>query len=143
MKVENCKMIKFPKIIDERGNLTFVEEENHIPYKIKRVYMIYDVPGGEKRGSHAYKELEEVIISLSGSFDLVVDDGENTKTFTLNRSYYGVYVPNGLWRTLQNFSTNALCLVLASTEYNEDDYIRNYDDFIKFNKIYDNKENNI
>jgi len=143
MKIENCRMMEFPQIIDERGNLTFVEEENHIPYKIKRVYLIYDVPGGEKRGSHAYKELEEVIISLSGSFDLVVDDGENTKTFTLNRSYYGVYVPKGLWRTLQNFSTNALCLVLASTAYNEEDYIRNYDDFIKFNKKYDNKENNI
>lgn len=143
MHIKDIKYMKFPKIIDERGNLTFVEEENHIPYKIKRVYMIYDVPGGEKRGSHAYKELEEVIISLSGSFDLVVDDGENTKTFTLNRSYYGVYVPKGLWRTLQNFSTNALCLVLASTAYNEEDYIRNYDDFIKFNKTYDNKENNI
>ena len=120
MHIKDIKYMKFPKIIDERGNLTFVEEENHIPYKIKRVYMIYDVPGGEKRGSHAYKELEEVIIYLSGSFDLVVDDGENTKTFTLNRSYYGVYVPKGLWRTLQNFSTNALCLVLASTAYNEE-----------------------
>lgn len=143
MKVVDTKEIKLPKILDDRGNLTFIEGEKHIPYKIKRIYMIYDVPGGEKRGSHAYKELEEVIISLSGSFDLVVEDGENTKTFTLNRSYYGVYVPKGLWRTLQNFSTNALCLVLASTEYNEEDYIRNYDDFIKFNIANDEEDNNI
>lgn len=134
MKVGDIKFIQLPKIMDERGNLTFVEGENHIPFKIKRTYMIYDVPGGEIRGSHAYKELDEVIISLSGCFDLVVSDGVDTQTFTLNRSYNAVYVPHGLWRTLQNFSTNALSLVLASTEYNEDDYIRDYKDFISFNK---------
>lgn len=134
MKLSDVQLIQLPKIMDERGNLTFVEGENHIPFKIKRTYMIYDVPGGEIRGSHAYKELDEVIISLSGCFDLVVSDGIETRTFTLNRSYNAVYVPHGLWRTLQNFSTNALSLVLASTEYNEDDYIRDYNDFISFNQ---------
>lgn len=134
MKLSDIKVIQLPKIIDERGNLTFVEGESHIPFKIKRTYMIYDVPGGEIRGSHAYKELDEVIISLSGCFDLVVDDGQIVKTFTLNRSYNAIYVPHGLWRTLQNFSTNALCLVLASTEYNELDYIRDYNDFITVNQ---------
>lgn len=134
MTIADIKIIQLPKIIDERGNLTFVEGMNHIPFKIKRTYMIYDVPGGEIRGSHSYKELDEVIISLSGCFDLVVDDGKETKTFTLNRSYNAIFVPHGLWRTLQNFSTNSLCLVLASTEYNENDYIRNYNDFIAFNQ---------
>ena len=134
MRIEDIKEIQLPKIIDERGNLTFVEGNNHIPFKISRTYMIYDVPGGEIRGSHAYKELDEVIISLSGCFDLVVDDGFETKEYTLNRSYNAVYVPHGLWRTLHNFSTNALCLVLASTDYNEADYIRNYDDFLAFNQ---------
>lgn len=134
MTINDIKIIELPKIMDERGNLTFVEGENHIPFKIKRTYMIYDVPGGEIRGSHAYKMLDEVIISLSGCFDLVVSDGNNTKIFTLNRSYNAIYVPHGLWRTLQNFSTNALALVLASTDYNEDDYIRDYNEFIKFNK---------
>jgi dTDP-4-dehydrorhamnose 3,5-epimerase-like enzyme len=134
MKISDVQIIQLPKIMDERGNLTFIEGENHVPFKIRRTYMIYDVPGGEIRGSHAYKELDEVIISLSGCFDLVVSDGIDTKTFTLNRSYNAVYVPHGLWRTLQNFSTNALSLVLASTEYNEDDYIRNYNDFISFNQ---------
>lgn len=134
MTLDDIRQIQLPKIMDERGNLTFVEGENHIPFKIKRTYMIYDVPGGEIRGSHAYKELDEVIISLSGCFDLVVSDGVETRTFTLNRSYNAVYVPHGLWRTLQNFSTNALSLVLASTEYNEDDYIRDYNDFISFNQ---------
>ena len=133
MTLDDIRIIQLPKIMDERGNLTFVEGENHIPFKIKRTYMIYDVPGGEIRGSHAYKELDEVIISLSGCFDLVIDDGVETKTFTLNRSYNAVYVPHGLWRTLQNFSTNALSLVLASADYNEDDYIREYNDFLAFN----------
>jgi dTDP-4-dehydrorhamnose 3,5-epimerase-like enzyme len=130
MTINDIKVIQLPKIIDERGNLTFLEGENHIPFKIKRTYMIYDVPGGEIRGSHAYKELDEVIIALSGCFDLVIDDGKKTIVFTLNRSYNAIYVPHGLWRTLQNFSTNSLCMVLASTDYNEDDYIRNYDEFL-------------
>ena len=135
MKVSNIKEIQLPKFLDERGNLTFIESKNHIPFEIKRIYMIYDVPGGEIRGSHAYKTQDEVIVSLSGCFDLIVQDGFETKTFTLNRSYNAVYVPHGLWRTLQNFSTNALCLVLASTEYDEYDYIRDYEQFLIFNQI--------
>ena len=133
MRISSIKEIQLPKIMDERGNLTFAESSRHIPFDIKRIYMIYDVPGGEIRGSHAYKELDEVIIALSGCFDLVVQDGIETKTYTLNRSYNAVYVPHGLWRTLQNFSTNSLCLVLASTEYDESDYFRNYDDFLTLN----------
>lgn len=133
MTTDDVKIINLPKIEDERGNLSFIEGNNHIPFKIKRTYMIYDVPGGEIRGSHAYKRLDEVIVSLSGCFDLVVEDGKDKKTFTLNRSYNAILVPHGLWRTLVNFSTNALCLVLASTEYDESDYILNYEDFIKYN----------
>lgn len=134
MKIDDIKFIELPKFMDERGNLTFVEGENHIPFSIKRTYMIYDVPGGEIRGSHAYKELDEVIIALSGAFDIVVEDGNDKVVLTLNRSYNAYYVPHGLWRTLQNFSTNALCLVLASTDFNEEDYIRDYDEFLKFNR---------
>lgn len=134
MNLDEIKLIELPKIMDDRGNLTFIEGLNHIPFKIKRTYMIYDVPGGEIRGSHAYKKLDEVIIALSGSFDLVVEDGLDVQTYTLNRSYNAIYVPHGLWRTLQNFSTNALCLVLASTDYDENDYIRDYEDFLNFNK---------
>lgn len=134
MKLDKIELIQLPKIMDERGNLTFLEGEKHIPFKIKRTYMIYDVPGGEIRGSHAYKELDEVIIALSGCFDLLVDDGDKTKVYTLNRSYNAIYVPHGLWRTLQNFSTNALCLVLASTDYDEEDYIRDYEEFLNYNK---------
>lgn len=135
MNISSVKQILLPKIMDERGNLTFIEGDNHIPFKIKRTYMIYDVPGGEKRGSHAYKELDEVIVSLSGSFDLVVSDGIEIITYTLNRSYNAIYVPHGLWRTLENFSTNSLCLVLASTDYNEEDYIRDFNEFIKLNNL--------
>jgi len=130
--LSRVKIIELPKITDDRGNLTFVEENNHIPFEIKRVYFIYDVPGGEARGGHAYKELEEVFIAISGSFDLNLDDGRQKKIISLNRSYNAVYVPKGLWRKLDNFSTNSLCLVLASTAYNEDDYIRNYDNFLKY-----------
>ncbi len=133
MKVADIEILQLPKIEDERGNLTFLESENHVPFKIKRTYMIYDVPGGEIRGSHAYKKLDEVIVALSGSFDVVVDDGAATRTITLNRSYNAAYIPHGLWRTLQNFSTNSLCLVLASTEYDEEDYIRDYNDFLRYN----------
>ena len=128
--MQNVKIIQLPKIPDDRGNLTFIESENHIPFKIKRTYWIYDVPGGQKRGGHAYKKLQEFIIALSGSFDVVIDDGKNKKVFTLNRSYYGLYVPNMLWRTMENFSTNALCLNLASEHYSENDYLRNYDEFL-------------
>ena len=119
-----------PKILDKRGNLSVIEEFKNIPFKIARTYWIYDVPGGEKRGGHAYRENEEFIVALSGSFDVVVDDGKNRKIFSLNRSYYGLYVPQGVWREMNNFSTNSLALVLASTPYNVEDYIYNYQTFL-------------
>ncbi|MBI9066054.1 MAG: WxcM-like domain-containing protein [Salinivirgaceae bacterium] len=109
-----AKIIQLPKILDDRGNLTFIEGENHIPFKIARTYWIYDVPGGEKRGGHAYKELYELVVALSGSFDVVLDNGKEKQTFSLNRSYYGLYVPKLMWRQVENFSTNALALILAS-----------------------------
>ena len=125
-------IINLPKIEDERGNLTFIEEEKHIPFKIKRVYWIYDVPGGQKRGGHAFKEQQEFIVALSGSFDVVVDNGTEQQTFSLNRSYYGLYIPNGLWREMNNFSTNSLALVLSSTEFSEEDYIRDYKNYLQW-----------
>ncbi len=125
------RIIDLPKIEDPRGNLTFIEENNHIPFAIKRVYWIYDVPGGQFRGSHAYKELHEFIVALSGSFDVILDDGKEKRRFHLNRSYYGLYMPNLIWRSLENFSTNALCLILASTHYSKDEYIRDYNVFLK------------
>ena len=130
--IDRMKIIDLPKIEDPRGNLSFIEEEINIPFKINRVYWIYDVPGGQFRGSHAYKELHEFIIALSGSFDVLLDDGKIKKKFSLNRSYYGLYVPNLIWRSLENFSTNALCLILASKHYSADDYIRDYNEFLKF-----------
>jgi dTDP-4-dehydrorhamnose 3,5-epimerase-like enzyme len=135
MSLDNVRIIELPKILDERGNLTFIEGNNHIPFKIERSYMIYDVPGGETRGGHAYMELNEFIVALSGSFDVVLDDGNEKRTYSLNRSYYGLYVPKMIWRSLENFSTNALCMILASEKYNEDDYLRDYDLFK--NKIND------
>ena len=140
-------IIDLPKILDTRGNLSFVEENKHIPFKIERTYWIYDVPGGEKRGGHAYKNNQEFIIALSGSFDVVLDDGKEKNTFSLNRSYYGLYVPKGMWRQMLNFSTNSLALVLASTIYDEKDYIREYDVFLseqvkmKSKKLKDNQTN--
>ncbi len=130
--IEGVKVINLPKVEDPRGNLTFIEEENHIPFKIKRVYWIYDVPGGQKRGGHAFKEQQEFIVALSGSFDVVVDNGTEQQTFSLNRSYYGLYIPNGLWREMNNFSTNSLALVLSSTEFSEEDYIRDYQNYLKW-----------
>ena len=127
--MEKPKIIELPKILDDRGNLTFIEGENHIPFKIERTYWIYDVPGGEKRGGHAYKELYELVIALSGSFDVVLDNGKEKKTFSLNRSYYGLYIPKMMWRQVENFSTNALALILASDKYDENDYIRDYEQF--------------
>lgn len=125
-----ARIIKLPKIMDNRGNLSFVEERNHIPFKIERSFWIYDVPGGEERGGHAYRETEEFIIALSGSFDVVLDDGKgNVQSFQLNRSYYGLYVPKMMWRQMTNFSTNSVALVLASTLYDAKDYIRDYDVF--------------
>ena len=123
------KLIQLPKFLDTRGNLSFVEEYKHIPFKIERTYWIYDVPGGEARGGHAYKENQEFIVALSGSFDVVLDDGKNKKVYSLNRSYYGLYVPQGIWREMVNFSTNSLALVLSSTPYNPEDYIYDYQEF--------------
>ncbi|MDR0614006.1 MAG: FdtA/QdtA family cupin domain-containing protein [Dysgonamonadaceae bacterium] len=124
------QIIQLPKILDRRGNLSFIEAGNHIPFEIKRTYWIYDVPGGEVRGGHAYRENQEFIVALSGSFDVLLDDGKEQKVFPLNRSYYGLYVPKSIWRQMRNFSTNSLALVLASTVYNENDYIRNYEEFL-------------
>lgn len=129
--VEDVKIIELPKFLDARGNLSFAEQLNHIPFEIKRTYWIYDVPGGEERGGHAFKENQEFIVALSGAFDVVVDDGRQKKTFALNRSYYGLYVPAGLWRSMENFSTNSLALEFGSKHYDEDDYIREYDEFQK------------
>jgi hypothetical protein len=129
MTLNNVQLINLPKFLDERGNLSFIEGGNHIPFKIERTYMIYDVPGGEIRGGHAYKELHEFIVALSGSFDVVLDDGNEKRTYSLNRSYYGLYVPKMIWRSLENFSTNSLCMILASEKYKEDDYLRDYDEF--------------
>ncbi|MBS7197127.1 MAG: WxcM-like domain-containing protein [Bacteroidales bacterium] len=129
MDMESVKIVELPKFLDERGNLSFVEQERHIPFKIARSYWIYDVPGGEIRGGHAYKKNEELIIALSGSFDVVLDDGQERQIFSLNRSYYGLYVPNGIWRQMENFSTNSLALVLASTPFDASDYIHDYDMF--------------
>jgi hypothetical protein len=124
-------IINIPKIIDQRGNLSFVESQKHIPFSIKRVYWIYDVPGGEIRGSHAFKDSMEFIIALSGSFDVLLHDGKHEQRYPMNRSYYGLYVPNMSWRSLENFSTNSLAIVLASTPYNAEDYIREFDYFKK------------
>lgn len=131
MTVEDVRIIELPKFLDARGNLSFAEQNNHIPFEIKRTYWIYDVPGGEERGGHAFKKNQEVVIAISGSFDIVVDDGCRKKTFTLNRSYYGLYVPACLWREMVNFSTNSLALEFGSEHYNEDDYIRDYGDFLQ------------
>lgn len=130
--MEQAKIKQLTKISDPRGNLSVIEEMKDIPFKIERTYWIYDVPGGEKRGGHAYKENEEFIVALSGSFDVVLDNGIEKTIFSLNRSYNGLYVPKGLWREMENFSTNSLALVLSSTKYNPNDYIREYDEFLKF-----------
>lgn len=129
--LSDVKLINLPRIEDPRGNLSFIEEEKHTAFKIERAYWIYDVPGGQVRGGHAFKKQEELIIAISGSFDVMVDDGLSRKTFSLNRSYYGLYLPSGLWRQMENFSTNSLALVLTSTIYSEDDYIREYPVFLK------------
>ena len=134
MSLNEARIIELPKIMDPRGNLSFVEQLNHIPFEIKRTYWIYDVPGGEARGGHAFRRNEEFIIALSGSFDVVVDDGSHKQTFQLNRSYYGLYIPNGLWRSIVNFSTNSLALEFGSIHYDSDDYIRDYDEFLKLKR---------
>lgn len=127
-------IVSLPKFLDARGNLSFVEQLNHIPFVIKRTYWIYDVPGGESRGGHAFHRNEEFIIALSGAFDVVVDDGKNKQRYTLNRSYYGLYVPAGWWREIENFSTNSLALEFGSMHYDESDYVREYDNFLKLKK---------
>lgn len=130
MSVHNCKIIELPKISDPRGNLSFIDGGQHIPFEIKRVYYLYDVPGGSDRGSHAHKRLQQFIVAMSGSFDVVLDDGKEKKRFHLNRSYYGLYVCPMMWRDLDNFSSGAVCMVLASTHYNAADYIRDYSKFL-------------
>lgn len=134
MTINDAKIIELPKFLDARGNLSFAEQNNHIPFEIKRTYWVYDVPGGEARGGHAFRQNQEFIIALSGSFDVVVDDGKNKKVFNLNRSYYGLYIPKGLWRTMENFSTNSLALEFGSMHYDETDYVYDYDDFFKLKK---------
>ena len=132
--IEDIRVIELPKFLDARGNLSFAENYKQIPFEIKRTYWIYDVPGGEDRGGHAFKENQEMVIALSGSFDVVVDDGFSRKTFPLNRPYYGIYIPQGLWRTMENFSTNSLALEFGSVAYSADDYIRDYSEFLKLKK---------
>lgn len=134
--VSACRLFSLPKILDHRGNLSFIEGGRHIPFVIQRTYWVYDVPGGESRGGHAYRELQEFFIALSGSFDVVLDDGTDRKVVSLNRSYFGLYVPNMIWRHLENFATNSVCLVLASTPYSQEDYIRDYETYRKENAIF-------
>jgi dTDP-4-dehydrorhamnose 3,5-epimerase-like enzyme len=131
MSQEKPAIIQLPKILDKRGNLSFFENEKQLPFALQRVYWIYDVPGGEMRGGHAYKELQEFIVALSGSFDVVLHDGRQEHRFTLNRSYYGLYVPKMIWRSIENFSTNSLALIAANGAYNEQDYIRDFPQFIQ------------
>ena len=132
--IEKVKIIDLPKILDPRGNLSFLESNNHVPFEIKRTYWIYDVPGGEIRGSHAFKKSHEFIIALSGSFDVVLNDGKKEVKYSLNRSYYGLYVPNMLWRRVENFSTNSLALIVSSIPYDQNDYIRNFNEYKKLNE---------
>jgi dTDP-4-dehydrorhamnose 3,5-epimerase-like enzyme len=133
--LDACRIIDLPKITDARGNLTFVEGGQHIPFEIKRTYYLYDVPGGAERGGHAHKGLHQLIIAISGAFDIVLDDGRQKKRYHLNRSYFGLYVCPMIWREMDNFSSGAVCLVLASNLYDEADYYRNYKEFITANKI--------
>jgi hypothetical protein len=131
MNVKNCKIIDLPKINDPRGNLTFIESEKHIPFDIKRVFYLYDVPGGEKRAGHALKRCHQLLIAASGSFDVILDDGSQKMRQHLNRSYYGFYIPPLTWREIDNFSSGSVCLVLASEFYDESDYYRTYEEFLK------------
>jgi dTDP-4-dehydrorhamnose 3,5-epimerase-like enzyme len=129
LSVDDCKLLELPVIHNEQGNLTFIEEQRHVPFPIARVYYLYDVPGGATRGGHAHRQLEQLIVAIAGSFDVVVDDGAGRRTITLNRSRIGLYVPSMIWRELVNFSSGSVCVVLASAYYDEADYFRDYDDF--------------
>jgi hypothetical protein len=131
VSLEKCKIVEFPKITDPRGNLTFLEGRRHTPFPIERVYYLYDVPGGAERGGHAHLALQQMIIAMSGSFDVILDDGNGRRRVHLNRSYYGLYVCPMIWRELDNFSSGSVCLVLASNTYSESDYIRDYDAFLQ------------
>ncbi|HML05234.1 MAG TPA: FdtA/QdtA family cupin domain-containing protein [Methanobacterium sp.] len=128
-QISKCKLVYLPKVEDVRGNLTFIESNEHVPFPIQRVYYLYDIPGGESRGGHAHKDLEQFIIAANGSFDVVLDDGHNKERYHLNRSYYGLYIPNLIWRELDNFSSGSVCLVLASKPFEEEDYIRDHEVF--------------
>ncbi len=129
MVLELAKIIELPKITDLRGNLSFLENDTHIPFIIQRAYWIYDVPGGETRGGHAFKTQQEFIVALSGSFEVVLSDGKSEKVFQLNRSYYGLYVPKMIWRSMRNFSTNSLALIVSDKMYSEEDYIRDFEQY--------------
>lgn len=131
MSLEKCRIIELPRIMDRRGNLTFIEGNDHVPFDIKRVYYLYDVPGGEKRGGHAHTSLQQFIIAASGSFDVILDDGNESKRFHLNRSYYALYIPTMIWRELDNFSSGSVCVVLASEHFEEEDYVRDYNNYKK------------
>lgn len=136
MTIEKCKIINLPKISNELGNLTFIQGGHEIPFQIKRSYYLYDIPGGSTRGSHAHIKLEQFIIAISGSFDIILNDGKNEKRFHMNRSYYGLYLSPLMWRTLDNFSSGSVCMVLASEIYDESDYIRDYNKFKKYTQYY-------
>lgn len=135
MDINDCRIIDFPKITDARGNLSFIEENKHIPFPIKRVYYLYDVPSGATRGGHAHKKLHQMVIALSGSFDIIVDDGRDRKLFFLNRPHYGLHIPPGIWREIENFSSNSVALAIVSEIYDEKDYIRDYETFKKTTEI--------
>lgn len=130
MNIDRCQLVDLPKISDPRGNLTFIEAGLHVPFAIERVYYVYDVPGGSQRGGHAHKALHQLIVAMSGSFDVVLRDGHRERRIHLNRSYYGLYVCPMIWRELDNFSSGSVCLVLASNRYSEDDYYRDFDDYV-------------